>query len=159
MNTFKKGQRVWWDDPAQEKSGEYNVLAVDYTQNIVKIGTGKETFEMPSEQLEITCPVSEEDRLQLDKLEQHYHMLGKNTLGLMRNIVSRFDEGKFSVEGYSVRGCDEDHSPCCVYGFAVDSGELYVELEYESGGVRMVPARNLHAEVLFEAFCKLVGKL
>lgn len=29
MNTFKKGQQVWWDDPAQEKSGEYNVLAVD----------------------------------------------------------------------------------------------------------------------------------
>ena len=159
MITFKKGHRVWWDDPAQEKSGEYNVLAVDYTQNIVKIGNGKETFEMPSEQLEITCSVSEEDRLQLDKLEQHYHMLGKDTLELMRNIVSRFDEGKFSVEGYSVRGCDEDHSPCCVYGFAVDNGELYVELEYESGGVRMVPARNLHTEVLFEAFCKLVGKL
>lgn len=159
MNTFKKGQQVWWDDPAQEKSGEYNVLAVDYAQNIVKIGNGKETFEMPSEQLEITCHVSGDDRLQLDKLEQHYHMLGKDALELMREIVSRFDEGKFSVEGYSVRGCDEDHSPCCVYGFAVDNGELYVELEYESGGVRMVPARDLHTEVLFEAFCKLVGKL
>ena len=59
----------------------------------------------------------------------------------MREIVSCFDEGKFSVEGYSVRGCDEDHSPCCVCGFAVDNEELYVELEYESGGVRMVPAR------------------
>lgn len=159
MNTFKKGQQVWWDDPAQEKSGEYNVLAVDYALNIVKIGNGKETFEMPSEQLEITCPVSGGDRLQLDKLEQHYHMLGKDALELMREIVSRFDEGKFSVEGYSVRGCDEDHSPCCVYGFAVDNGELYVELEYESGGVRMVPARDLHTEALFEAFCKLVGRI
>lgn len=159
MNTFKKGQQVWWDDPAQEKSGEYNVLAVDYAQNIVKIGNGKETFEMPSEQMEITCPVSEDDRLQLDKLEQHYHMLGKDALKLMREIVSRFDEGKFSVEGYSVRGCDEDRSPCGVYGFAVDNGELYVELEYESGGVRMVPARDLYTEALFEAFCKLVGKL
>ena len=102
MNTFKKGQQVWWDDPAQEKSGEYNVLAVDYALNIVKIGNGKETFEMPSEQLEITCPVSGGDRLQLDKLEQHYHMLGKDALELMREIVSRFDEGKFSVATPSI---------------------------------------------------------
>ena len=159
MITFKKGQRVWWDDPVHEKSGEYDVHAVDYAQNIVKIGNGEETVELPSEQLEITCPVSEEDRLQLDKLEQHYHMLGKDALELMRKIVSCFDEGKFSVEGYSVRGCDEDHSPCCVCGFAVDNEELYVELEYESGGVRMVPARDLYTEALFEAFCKLVGKI
>ena len=84
MITFKKGQRVWWDDPVHEKSGEYDVHAVDYAQNIVKIGNGEETVELPSEQLEITCPVSEEDRLQLDKLEQHYHMLGKDALELMR---------------------------------------------------------------------------
>lgn len=30
--TIKKGQQVWWDDPAQEKSGEYDVLAVDYAK-------------------------------------------------------------------------------------------------------------------------------
>ena len=154
MITFKKGQRVWWDDPAHEKSGEYDVLAVDYAQNIVKIGNGKETVELPSEQLEITCPVSEEDRLQLDKLEQHYHILGKDALELMRKIVSCFDEGRFSVEG-----CDEEHDPCCIYGFVVDNEEVYVELEYESGGVRMIPARDLHTEALFEAFCKLAGNL
>ena len=111
MNTFKKGQQVWWDDPAHEKSGEYNVLAVDYAQNIVKIGNGKETFEMPSGQMEITCPVSEEDRLQLDKLEQHYHMLGKDALELMREIISRFDEGKLSVEGCSVRAATKTIAP------------------------------------------------
>ena len=80
---------MWWDDPVHEKSGEYDVHAVDYAQNIVKIGNGEETVELPSEQLEITCPVSEEDRLQLDKLEQHYHMLGKDALELMREIVSQ----------------------------------------------------------------------
>ena len=54
MITFKKGQRVWWDDPVHEKSGEYDVHAVDYAQNIVKIGNGEETVELPSEQLEKT---------------------------------------------------------------------------------------------------------
>ena len=45
---------MWWDDPVHEKSGEYDVHAVDYAQNIVKIGNGEETVELPSEQLEIT---------------------------------------------------------------------------------------------------------
>lgn len=26
MTIFKKGQRVWWDDPICEESGEYEVL-------------------------------------------------------------------------------------------------------------------------------------
>ena len=26
MTTFKKGQRVWWNDPICEESGEYEVL-------------------------------------------------------------------------------------------------------------------------------------
>ena len=157
--TIKKGQKVWWDDPAREKSGEYDVLAVDYVKNIVKIGDGKETFELPSEHVEIACPVSEEDRLQLDKLGQHYCMLEKDMLELMRKIVSRFDDGEFSVEGYSVQVCDEDHDPCCVYGFTVDNGELYAELDYESGDIRKVPAKDLHTGALFEAFCELVENL
>ena len=96
MRKFKKGQKVWWDDPAREKSGEYDVLAVDYAKNIVKIGSGKETFELSPEHVEITCPVSEEDRLQLDKLGQHYRMLEKDMLELMtgsfpsRGIPCRF---------------------------------------------------------------------
>ena len=42
--TIKKGQKVWWDDPVQGKSGEYDVLAVDHTRNIVQIGDGEQTF-------------------------------------------------------------------------------------------------------------------
>ena len=76
-------------------------------------------------------------------------------LEILVQIVIKFPASRRD----SVRGCDEDHSPCCVCGFAVDNEELYVELEYESGGVRMVPARDLYTEALFEAFCKLVGKI
>ena len=157
--TIKKGQKVWWNDPVQAKPGEYDVLAVDHTRNIVQIGDGEEAFESSPEHLEITCPVSEEDRQQLNKLKEHYHTLGKNGLELMRDIVSRFDEEGFSVEGYSVQVCDEDHDPCCVYCFAVDDGELYAELDYENGDLRKVPVKDLHAGVLFEAFCMLVKKL
>ena len=66
--TIKKGQKVWWNDPAQAKSGEYDVLAVDHTRNIVQIGDRGEVFEPSPEHLEITCPVSLEDWQQLDKL-------------------------------------------------------------------------------------------
>ena len=157
--TIKKGQQVWWDDPAQEKSGEYDVLAVDYAKNIVKIGNGKETLELPSEHVKITCPVSEEDRLQLHKLGEQYRMLEKDMLELMRKIVSCFDVGEFSVEGFCVLVCDEDQDPCCVYGFTVDNEELYAELDYESGDIRKVPAKDLHTGALFEAFCYLLGHL
>ena len=96
--TIKKGQKVWWDDPVQGKSGEYDVLAVDHTRNIVQIGDGEQTFELSPEHLEITCPVSEEDRQQVDKLKEHYRTLGKQGLELIRDIVSRFDEEEFSVD-------------------------------------------------------------
>lgn len=51
--TIKKGQKVWWDDPVQGKSGEYDVLAEDHTRNIVQIGDGEQTFELSPEHLEI----------------------------------------------------------------------------------------------------------
>lgn len=157
--TFKKGQQVRWDDPTHEKSGEYDVLAVDHTRNMVRIGCGEETFETPPEHLTLTCPVSEEDRQRLDEMKRHYRALDKGALELMRDIVSRFDDGELSVEDDSVPICDEDHDPCCVYGFAVDDGELYAELDYQSGDLRRVPVKDLHAGVLFEAFRMLVEKL
>lgn len=157
--TFKKGQQVRWDDPTHEKTGEYDVLAVDHTRNMVRIGCGEETFETPPEHLTLTCPVSEEDRQRLDEMKRHYRALDKDLLEIMREIVSRFDDGEFSVEDDSVPICDEDHDPCCVYGFAVDDGELYAELDYQSGDLRRVPVKDLHAGVLFEAFRMLVEKL
>ncbi len=156
---IKKGQQVWWNDPAQEKSGEYDVLAVDYAENIVKIGDGEETFELSPEHLEITCPVSDEDRQQLDKLKDHYRMLEKDALELMREIVSRFDDGEFSIEGYSVQVCDEDHDSCCVYGFSVKDGTLCASLDYDNGNIREVPVGSLHIGEIFDAFCELIENL
>ena len=63
----------------------------------------------------------------------------------------------FQSRGTPCGAATKTIAPVC--GFAVDNEELYVELEYESGGVRMVPARDLYTEALFEAFCKLVGKI
>ena len=157
--TIKKGQKVWWNDPAQAKSGEYDVLAVDHTRNIVQIGDRGEVFEPSPEHLEITCPVSEEDWQQLDKLKEHYHTLGKNGLDLMRDIVSRFDDEEFSVEGYSVPVCDEDHDSCCVYGFSVKDGTLCASLDYDSGDIREVPVDSLRTGEIFDAFCELVENL
>lgn len=157
--TIKKGQKVWWDDPAQEKSGEYDVLAVDYTRNIVQIGDGEETFDLSPEHLEITCPVSEEDRQQLDKLEEHSRILEKEAEKLMLDIVSRFDEEEFSVEGYSVQVCDEEHDPCCVYGFSAKDGKLYASLDYDSGNIREIPVENLRTGEIFEAFCELIKQI
>ena len=51
MTIFKKGQRVWWDDPICEESGEYEVLDsqdeinADKSENerIIRIGDGEKT--------------------------------------------------------------------------------------------------------------------
>ena len=157
--TIKKGQKVWWDDPVQGKSGEYDVLAVDHTRNIVQIGDGEQTFELSPEHLEITCPVSEEGRQQVDKLKEHYRTLGKQGLELIRDIVSRFDEEEFSVEGYSVPVCDEDRDPCYVYGFSVKDGKLCASLDYDSGDIREVPVDSLRIGEIFDAFCELIENL
>lgn len=157
--TIKKGQKVWWDDPVQGKSGEYDVLAVDHTRNIVQIGDGEETFELSPEQLEITCPVSDEDRQQVDKLKEQYDLLKREAEKLMLDIVSRFDGEGFSVEGYSVQVCDEDNDPCCVYGFSVKDGTLCASLDYDSGELREVPVDRLRIGDIFDAFCELIENL
>lgn len=157
--TIKKGQKVWWDDPIHEKTGEYDVLAVDHTRSMVRISSGEETFETPPEHLTLTCPISEEDRQQVDKLKEHYRTLGKQGLELMRNIVSRFDDEEFSAEGYSVSVCDEDHDSCCVYGFSIKDGTLCASLDYDSGNIREVPADSLRIGEVFDAFCELIENL
>lgn len=77
----------------------------------------------------------------------------------MLDIVSRFDEEEFSVEGYSVQVCDEDHDPCCVYGFSAKDGKLYASLDYDSGELREVPVESLRTGEIFEAFCELIKQI
>ena len=77
----------------------------------------------------------------------------------MRDIVSRFDDEEFSVEGYSVPVCDEDHDPCCVYGFSVKDGTLCASLDYDSGNIREVLVDSLRIGEIFDAFCELIENL
>lgn len=167
MTTFKKGQRVWWEDPQNENSGEYEVLDSRDEQNANKsesertihIGDGEKTWDISAEYLTIVCPISDVDREQLAMQEHRNRIRGKELLEQMQEIVSRFDDGEFSVEGYSVQVCDEEHAPCCVYGFSVKDGKLYAMLDYDSGDLREVLVENLHAWLLFEAFCELIEEI
>lgn len=170
MRIFKKGQRVYWNDPAGETSGEYEVLdpkdecnkdfteddIEDFDERSILIGNGVSEAEVYASELEILLPVSDEDRRQLDKLEQHSDMQKKEMLGLMRKIVSCFDDESFSVEGDSVPINDENNGHCCVYEFFMEGETLYVSLDYDSGELRRVPAENLRVEEVFEAFCLLI---
>ena len=54
MTTFKKGQRVWWNDPICEESGEYEVLDSQdkinadksESERIIRIGDGENTRDV-----------------------------------------------------------------------------------------------------------------
>ena len=70
MRKFKNGQRVYWNDPAGETSGEYTVLDAheekyqnytdedveDYDDRIILIGDGHSEAEVNAEELDILCP-------------------------------------------------------------------------------------------------------
>ena len=170
MRTFRKGQRVCWNDPAGETSGEYTVIdpkneynkdftkddIADIDERMIVIGNGTSDAEVHASELEILFPVSDEDRQQLDKLEQHADMQKREMLELMRKIVSLFDDGSLSVTGHSVRINDENNETCCAYEFFTDEGTLYVSLDYDSGESRRIPVESLRVEEVFKAFCLLI---
>jgi hypothetical protein len=72
MRKFKNGQRVYWNDPAGETSGEYTILDAheekyqnytdedieDYDDRIILIGDGHSEAEVNAEELDILCPLS-----------------------------------------------------------------------------------------------------
>ena len=164
MTTFKKGQRVWWNDPICEKSGEYDVLdpqdelnaGKPENERIIRIGNGEKTWDVPADYLTIVCPISDVDREQLAMQEHRNRIRDKELMGQIQELVARFEDQTFEVEGYSVRIADENHDACCVYGFRVDEDVLYAMLDYDDGGLRTVPVSNLCAVELFDAFCMLV---
>ena len=164
MQTFKKGQRVWWNDPIHEKSGEYDVLDPQDKLNAGKpeqecsilIGNGEDTWDSPAEYLTIVFPISFVDREQLAMQEHRNRIRDKELIEHMRELVARFKDQTFEVEGNSVRIRDEDHDACCVYGFRVDEDILYAMLDYDDGRLRTVPVSDLCAMELFDAFQSLV---
>ena len=162
--TFKKGQRVRWDDPQDEKSGEYDVLdsqdelnaGKPESKRIIRIGNGEKTWDIPADYLTVVFPISDVDREQLAMQEHRNRIRDKELLEQMQEIVARFEDQNFEVEGDSVRIGDEDHDTCCVYGFRVDEGVLYALLDYDDGRLRTVPASDLRVAELFDAFHQLI---
>lgn len=164
MTIFKKGQRVWWDDPICEESGEYEVLDsqdeinADKSENerIIRIGDGEKTWEVPADYLTIVCPISDEDRQQLKQQEYRNRLRDKELTEHIRKLVVQFEDQNFETEGYSVRISDEDHDACCLYGFRMSEDILYALLEYDNGLERTVPISDLCVTELFDAFWLLV---
>ena len=164
MTIFKKGQRVWWDDPICEESGEYEVLdsqdeinaGKSESERIIRIGDGENSWDIPADYLTIVCPISDEDRQQLKQQEYRNWLRDKELTEHIRKLVIQFEDQNFETEGYSVRISDEDHDACCVYGFFVDNETLYARLEYDNGLERTVPVSDLCVVELFDAFWLLV---
>ena len=164
MTTFKKGQRVWWNDPICEESGEYEVLDSQdkinadksESERIIRIGDGENTRDVSAHYLTIVCPISDEDREHLAMQEHRNRIRDKELVEQMQSLVVQFEDQNFETEGYSVRISDEDHDACCVYGFRVNEDVLYGILDYDFGRVWMVPVSDLCVVELFDAFWLLV---
>lgn len=164
MTTFKKGQRVWWNDPICEESGEYDVLDSQDEQHagkpeserIIRIGDGEKTRDVPANYLTIVFPISDVDREQLAMQEHRNRIRDKELIEHMQELVAQFEDQTFEVKGHSVRIADEDHDTCCVYEFCVDEDILYARLDYDDGRLRTVPVSDLCVAELFDAFCLLV---
>lgn len=74
MRTFKKGQRVYWNDPAGETSGEYTVIdpkdeynkdfteenTADLDERMIVIGNGTSEAEVYASELDILSPVPDQ---------------------------------------------------------------------------------------------------
>lgn len=164
MTTFKKGQRVWWEDPNNEHSGEYDVLdpqgelnmGKPENEHIIRIGDTETNWDVPADYLPLVFPISDVDREQLAVQEHRNRIRDKELLEQMQELVGRFEDQTFEAEGDSVRIADEDHDACCVYGFRVDENVLYALLDYDDGRLRTVPVSDLCAVELFDAFQSLV---
>lgn len=161
---FRKGQRVLWNDPICEESGEYAVLDWQDEQNagkpesdrIIHIGNGEKTWNVSADCLTIVCTISDVDREQLAMQKHRNHIRDRELLEQMQEFVARFEDQNFEVEGDSVRISDEDHDACCVYGFRVNAEVLYARLEYDDDRERTVPVSDLCVEELLDAFHQLI---
>lgn len=165
--TFKKGQRVRWEDPNNEHSGEYDVLdpqgelnmGKPENERIIRIGDTETNWDVPADCLTIVCPISDVDRDQLAMQKYRNSIRDKELLEHMQELVGLFEGYSFEAEGNSAPVSDEDHDACSVYGFCVEEGVLYARLEYDDGGERTVPVSDLCVVELFNAFHLLIQYL
>lgn len=165
MRKFKNGQRVYWNDPADETSGEYTVLDAheekyadytdedveDYDDRIILIGNGVSEAEANAEELDIICPLSTGEMQFIGVLRERANNLKDEMLQTMRDTVTQFEDGRLERPGHSYVFLDEDRDKCEVVAIEIIEGELSVELEYSGIGIeRNVPAKGLDLFELFE---------
>ena len=174
MRKFKKGQRVYWNDPAGETSGEYTVLDAheekyqnytdedveDYDDRIILIGDGHSEAEVNAEELDLLCPLSPEEIRKVQAMQDAMQDLRQDMLNMMRETVSKYDGQRLEhPDGHSFTFHDEDGDKCEVVALEIIEGELTAHLEYENIGVeRNVKACFVDVFVLYEIMVQMIDE-
>ncbi len=125
MQTFKKGQRVWWNDPIHEKSGEYDVLDPQDKLNAGKpehecsilIGNGEDTWDSPAEYLTIVFPISFVDREQLAMQEHRNSIRDKELVEHMQELVAQFENQALRPKGIRFVSATKTTTPAAFTDF------------------------------------------
>ncbi len=172
MRKFKEGQKVYWNDPAGETSGEYEVHNAneekyadltdedveDFDERIILIGDGFSEAEVFAAELEIINPMSTEEMEELNNAASHISSLREELLQKMREIVSRCDEQQIGGKNRrSFKVCDEDYHSCTLQAFIINDGELMAELYYDSTLQKcLIPVRELDVFTMFEIICQIL---
>ena len=172
MRKFKNGQRVYWNDPTGETSGEYTVLDAheekyqnytdedveDYDDRIILIGDGHSEAEVNAEELDILCPLSPEDIHAVQMMQEAMQDLRQDMLNMMRETVSKYDEQRLEhPDGHSFTFHDEDGDKCEVIAIEIIENDLTVRLEYGDLGIeRNIKARYLDIVTLYEIMVQMI---
>lgn len=174
MRKFKNGQRVYWNDPAGETSGEYTVLDAheekyqnytdenieDYDDRIILIGNGHSEAEVNAEELDLLGPLSPEEIRKVQAMQDAMQDLRQDMLIMMRETVAKYDEQRLEhPDGRSYTFHDEDGDKCEVVALEIIEGELTAHLEYENIGVeRNVKACFVDVFVLYEIMVQMIDE-
>lgn len=172
MRKFKEGQKVYWNDPAGETSGKYEVLdpkddynidvteadIADFDSRMILIGCNGGEAEVYAEELDIICPLSASELGLLQILKDNFACQKENMLQAIKETVSQCERGELvPLKGQTYKACDENYEPCRVLAFSLESGVPYALLGYgEEESVRKVPVRELQIPHLFEIFCLII---
>lgn len=165
MRKFKVGQKVYWNDPAGETSGEYTVLdpldernkdtteedIENFDYRMILIGNGASEAEVNAEELEILCPLSTGEKQCMEVLRERAKSLKSEMLQTMKDAVEQFEDSRLEKPGHSYVFLDESRDRCEVVALEIIEGQLSVELDYSEISIsRNVPAKDLDVFELFE---------